>query len=109
MLCWYDCSSDSIYCVAQGAKAVAHELRMHLRCAGPNTVKILSVGMDKVPRDPMLSADVVCFSMEVASQSLKAYIGCVNPLHPCSVTFTCTRCSVHDALYTSCTEHHVHV
>ncbi len=71
---------------------------MHLRCAGPNTVKILSVGMDKVPRGPMLSADVVCFSMEVASQSLKAYIGCVNPLHPCSVMFGCVNpfhpCSV---------------
>ncbi|DBA72225.1 TPA: hypothetical protein ACH3X2_010618 [Trebouxia sp. C0005] len=62
----------------KGAKAAggsAHELRMHLRCAGPNTVKILSVGMDKVPRGPVLSANVVCFSMEVASQSLKAYIG----------------------------------
>ncbi|DBA79548.1 TPA: hypothetical protein ACH3X1_008249 [Trebouxia sp. C0004] len=61
----------------KGAEAVgdlAHELRMHLRCAGPSTVKILSVGMDKVPRGFMLSADVVCFSMEVASQSLKAYI-----------------------------------
>jgi hypothetical protein len=84
---------DIMYCVAQGAKAVgdlAHELRMHLRCAGPNTVKILSVGMDKVPRGPMLSADVVCFSMEVASQSLKAYIGCVNPLHSCSVV--CSDC-----------------
>jgi len=84
---------DIMYCVAQGAKAVgdlAHELRMHLRCAGPNTVKILSVGMDKVPRGPMLSADVVCFSMEVASQNLKAYIGCVNPLHSCSVV--CSDC-----------------
>ncbi|DBB04769.1 TPA: hypothetical protein ACH3X3_010069 [Trebouxia sp. C0006] len=62
----------------KGAEAVgelAHELRMHLRCAGPKTVKILSVGMDKVPRGPMLSADVMCFSMELASQSLKAYIG----------------------------------
>ena len=71
---------------------------MHLRCAGPNTVKILSVGMDRVPRGPMLSADVVCFSMELASQSLKAYIGCVNPLHPCSVMFGCVSplnfCSV---------------
>ena len=61
---------------------------MHLRCAGPNTVKILSVGMDKVPRGPVLSANVVCFSMEVASQSLKAYIGCVVHLQSCIVMFT---------------------
>ncbi len=82
-----------MYYVAQAAKEVgdlAHELRMHLRCASPNTVKILSVGMDKVPTGPLLSADVVCFSMEVASQSLKAYIGCVDPLHPCSVMFMCS-------------------
>lgn len=81
--------------VAQGAEAVgelAHELRMHLRCAGPKTVKILSVGMDKVPRGPMLSADVMCFSMELASQSLKAYIGYVNPLCSCSVMFMCSDC-----------------
>ena len=91
--CWYDCSSDIMYYVAQAAKAVgdlAHELRMHLRCAGPKTVRILSVGMDKVPTGPLLSADVVCFSMEVASQSLKAYIGCVDRLHPCSVMFMCS-------------------
>ena len=84
-----------MYFVAQGAEAVgdlAHELRMHLRCAGPTTVKILSVGMDKVPRGPMLSANVVCFSMEVASQSLKAYIGCVDPLHSCGVMSMCRDC-----------------
>lgn len=74
---------------------------MHLRCAGPNTVNILSVGMDKVPRGPILSADVVCFSMEVASQSLKAYIGCVNPLHPCSVMFGCAN-PLHSCCVVSC-------
>ena len=61
----------------QGAKAssdLAHELCMHLRCAGPHTVEILSVGMDKVPKGPMLSADVICFSMELAHHSLKDYI-----------------------------------
>ena len=47
---------------------------MHLRCAGPNTVSILSVGMDKIPRGPVLSANVICFSMEMATMSLKAYI-----------------------------------
>ena len=57
---------------AQGA--LAKELCMHLRCAGPNTVSILSVGMDKVPTGPMLSTNVICFSMEMASMSLKAYI-----------------------------------
>ncbi len=64
-------------CTLQGAKGIsdiAHELCMHLRCAGPHTVKILSVGMDKIPRGPVLSANAVCFSMELASQSLKDYI-----------------------------------
>lgn len=56
------------------AGALAHELCMHLRCAGPNTVSILSVGMDKIPRGPVLSANVICFSMELASMSLKTYI-----------------------------------
>lgn len=48
---------------------------MHLRCAGPHTVQILSVGMDKVPTGPVLCDDVICFSMELATHSLKAYIG----------------------------------
>ena len=63
--------------MAQGLKAysdLAHELQSHLRCAGPNTVEILSVGMDKIPRGPKLSANIVCFSMELASCSLTDYI-----------------------------------
>ena len=59
---------------AQAARALAHELCMHLRCAGPYTVDILSVGMDRIPRGPVLSANVICFSMELASMSLKTYI-----------------------------------
>ena len=58
----------------QAVGALAHELCMHLRCAGPSTVSILSVGMDKIPRGPVLSANVICFSMELATMSLKAYI-----------------------------------
>lgn len=54
---------------------LAQEMCMHLRCAGPNTVQILSVGMDKVPTGPVLCDDVICFSKELATHSLKAYIG----------------------------------
>lgn len=56
------------------AGALAHELCMHLRCAGPYTVDVLSVGLDKTPRGPVLSANILCFSMELASMSLKTYI-----------------------------------
>ena len=58
----------------QAVEALAHELCMHLRCAGPNTVSILPVGMDQIPGGPALSSNLICFSMEQASMSLKTYI-----------------------------------